>query len=172
MTKKSVAGIVGGLVLAGALGLGFKSVPAAASLHAVLEGTPLQAVFEEGAAFRAEMLAGITSLNLTKDQIADIRELVKSHHAETGPLVRRMASTRRAVREAIRDNPDDEAAIRAAAAKAAAVEADLAVARAHVAKDVKVILTDDQREKIKAISEKVCARVKTVLDRMDHLMAN
>ncbi|MBI5393729.1 MAG: Spy/CpxP family protein refolding chaperone [Verrucomicrobia bacterium] len=172
MTKKSVAGIVGGLVLAGALGLGFKAVPAAAGLHALLDGTPLRAIFEEGAAFRAEMLASVTSLNVTQDQIADIRELVKSHHSEMGPLVRQMADARKALREAIRSNPDDEAAIRAAAAKVATVEADLAVARAHVVKDVKVVLTDEQREKIKGISEKVHARVKTVLDRVDNLMAN
>jgi len=170
MNKKTVATVIGGLVLAGAVGIGWKAAPQAGVLHALLADTPLRAIFEEGAGFRAELLSEFTRLSLDREQIQTIREIVRSHHSELSPLVRQMADARKAMRDAIRRQPADETAVRATAQKVGEVETELAVARSRVASDVAAVLTDDQKARIKNIGDKIHERVKTVLDRIDSLM--
>lgn len=66
---------------------------------------------------------------------------------------------RRALRDAIRAETIDETAIRAQAAKVASLEADLAVQRAHVAHDIRAVLTPGQLQKLKDMQINADARV-------------
>jgi periplasmic protein CpxP/Spy len=60
---------------------------------------------------------------------------------------------RRALRTLIQADTIDEAAIRAQSAKVAAIEADLAVQRAHSAQDFRKVLTPEQLQKFKAMQD-------------------
>jgi protein CpxP len=62
------------------------------------------------------------------------------------------------MRTLIQSGSADEAAIRAQAAKVAAVEADLAIQRAQMAKQFRAILTPEQVEKFKAVQKEKDAR--------------
>jgi protein CpxP len=64
-------------------------------------------------------------------------------------LIKDYIEQRRALREAIHADPIDEAAIRQQSAKVAALGADLAVQRAHIAHDLRAVLTTDQLAKLK-----------------------
>ena len=70
------------------------------------------------------------------------------------------------MRDAIRAEPFDETAIRAQAAKVASLEADLAVQRAHVAHDIRAVLTPEQLQKLKDMQINVDARVDGFLHRI------
>jgi protein CpxP len=61
----------------------------------------------------------------------------------------------------------DEAAIRAQATKVAAVEADLAVQRAHGAQEIRKVLTPEQIQKFKAIQEKRDSKLDSFRSRPD-----
>lgn len=63
------------------------------------------------------------------------------------------------MRDAIRAETIDETAIRAQAAKVASLEADLAVQRAHVAHDIRAVLTPGQLQKLKDMQINADARV-------------
>ena len=66
-----------------------------------------------------------------------------------GPLIRQLVDERRKLRDTIRADAIDEKAIRTQAAKVAALEADLAVERAHIAHEIKPVLTAEQLAKLK-----------------------
>lgn len=90
-------------------------------------------------------------LGLTADQRGKIKAVLESHKGEVRPLAEKMLTERQALRELIHADKVDEAAIRAQVAKAAVVEADLAVARAKVAQDIRPLLTPEQLEKAKEL---------------------
>ena len=60
----------------------------------------------------------------------------------------------------------DETAIRAQVQKLAKIGADLAVERAHVAHDIRVLLTPDQIRKLGEMHEDVNARLDQFIDRV------
>jgi Spy/CpxP family protein refolding chaperone len=87
-------------------------------------------------------------LGLTEDQRAKVKDVLKAHQTEVRPLVDKVIAERRALRELIHAEKVDEAAIRGQAGKVAGVEADLAVARAKVAQDIRPILSPEQKQRL------------------------
>jgi len=91
----------------------------------------------------------LAQLGLTDQQRVQVKAIWRSYQPTLGPLVKEVVTERRALRDAIRAQTIDETAIRAEAAKVASLEADLAVQRAHVAHDIRAVLTPEQIQKLK-----------------------
>src|SRR6476660_6082058 len=88
-------------------------------------------------------------LGLTDTQRDQIKTIAAAHKDEWKALADRARTAHVALGEAITAGTVDEAAIRQKSAEAAAVEADIAVARAHAHAEVAQILTADQKAQLK-----------------------
>ena len=101
------------------------------------------------AAFRGRFLERVRQrLGLTDEQTAQIKAVLKSDKDNLTSLLGRMHEARIGLREAIRAQNPTEASVRAASAKVAAVQADLAVERMKLFARINPILTDEQRAKL------------------------
>ena len=87
-------------------------------------------------------------LNLTDDQKAQIKTVLRSEKDTRRPLLEQLHSSRQNLRAAIRASDANETTVRAEAAKVAAAEADLAVERMKIYGKIAPILTDEQRRQI------------------------
>lgn len=87
-------------------------------------------------------------LNLTDDQKAQIKAILRSERDTLKPLVSSLHTARENLRAAIRASDANETTVRAASARVAAVEADLAVERMKIYGKIAPILTDEQRQQI------------------------
>jgi protein CpxP len=89
-------------------------------------------------------------LKLTEQQQQQIKDIFAKNRAVAQTLMQQLVTERRALRGLIQADTIDEAGIRAQAAKVAAIQADQAVNRAHLAKEIRGVLTPDQVAKLKA----------------------
>lgn len=105
-------------------------------------------------------------LELTSDQRADIRGILAGEKDTLQPLLSQLHQARQNLRESIRASDASEAAVRAASAKVAAVEADLAVERMKLYGKIEPILTDEQRMKIAAFEERTDGLVDEAIARI------
>ena len=96
-------------------------------------------------------MRALDRVGATADQKAQIRIVLEKYRPETEPAVRQMIAERRALRKLIQGGAADEAAIRSQSAKVAALESDLAVTRARVAKEVRTILAADQLARLEEL---------------------
>ncbi len=92
-------------------------------------------------------------LGLSEQQKVKIKEIFRQNREQAKPVFDRLITEKRNMRTLVQADKTDEAAIRAQAAKLAAVEGDLAIQRAHMAKQIRAILTPDQIEKFKAMQK-------------------
>jgi len=98
-------------------------------------------------------------LGLTDAQRDQIKTIADSHKDDWKGLADRARNARLALEDAITADKLDDAAIRQKAADAAAVEADLAVARAHAYGEVVQILTADQKAQLKSLQTQMKQRM-------------
>ena len=110
-------------------------------------------------------------LGVTDAQKAQVKAILRSYQPTVGPLVKEVVTERRTLRDTIRAQTVDETAIRAQAAKVASLEADLAVQRAHVAHDIRAVLTPEQLQKLKQIQIDADARFDGWLQRIANRLA-
>lgn len=96
----------------------------------------------------AMMRFGLGQLGLSAEQKQQVRGILQGQAAEFKGLGAQMRNARRAVNNAIA-NDEGEAAIRAASAQMAKVQADVAVLRAGVRKQVFGVLTPEQQARAK-----------------------
>lgn len=106
-------------------------------------------------------------LGLTTEQNRAILDIFTKNRPLAAPLLKQLATERRALRALIQAEAVDEAAIRAQSAKVAAVEADLAVQRAHGAQEIRKVLTPEQIQKFKTIQEKRDSKFDRFISRAD-----
>jgi protein CpxP len=92
-------------------------------------------------------------LGLSEQQKVKIKEVFKQNREQAKPIFDRLMTERRQMRTLVQADKTDEAAIRAQATKLAAVEGDMAIERAHMAKQIRAILTPAQIEKFKAMQK-------------------
>ncbi len=90
-------------------------------------------------------------LQLTDAQRDQIKAIADSHRDEWKALMDRERTARAALEEAVAADNLDESAIRQKSADLAAVNADVAVARAHAHAEVFQLLTADQKTKLKEL---------------------
>jgi periplasmic protein CpxP/Spy len=88
-------------------------------------------------------------IGLTDAQHDQIKSIADSHKDEWKALADRARTAHNALNGAVIADAIDEASIRQKSAEVAAVDADLAVARAHAHAEVFQILTSDQKAQVK-----------------------
>jgi len=93
-------------------------------------------------------------LGLTEAQRDQVKAIAESHKADWRALADRARDAHMALNEAVTTAPVDEALIRQMSSEVAAVDADMAVARARAHAEVFQILTPEQKEKLKVRSKK------------------
>jgi len=115
---------------------------------------------EEGAAPAGRHRSNMaTELGLSTQQQQSVKDVFAQSRPQAAPLMKQLKVERRSLRVLIQADTIDEAAIRAQSAKVAAVEADLAVQRAHVAQQMRAILTPEQVQTFKALQAKRDSRM-------------
>ena len=94
-------------------------------------------------------------LQITDAQRDQLRALADSHRDEWKALADRMRTARQGLMAAVTADSVDETLIRQKSADVAAVEADMAVARARVHGEVLQILTAEQKAKLKELQTRM-----------------
>jgi periplasmic protein CpxP/Spy len=115
--------------------------------------------------------AKLAELGVTAQQKEQIHGILRQYLPSSGPKIKQLVDEKRALRDTIRATPVDEAAIRAQAAKVAAIEADLAVTRAYVSQQVRQVLTPEQLQKIQDMQANADSFVDAVLARVANQIA-
>lgn len=116
---------------------------------------------------RARILERVKEkLDLTDDQVAQIKANLGQEKETIKNLILKMHEARVGVREAIRASNATEASVRAAAAKIGAVQADLAVERFKLFGRINPILTDEQRQKVKEMESRIDEWVESAVNRI------
>ena len=92
-------------------------------------------------------------LGLTDAQRDQVKAIAESHKADWRALADRARTAHMALNQAVTTAPIDEALIRQKSSEVAAVDADMAVARARAYAEVFQILTPEQKEKVKSRRE-------------------
>jgi periplasmic protein CpxP/Spy len=93
-------------------------------------------------------------LNLTADQRTQIKAILVADKDTLAPLLSTLHDARKNLRSAIRASDANEASVRAASAKVAAAEADLAVERMKLYGKIAPILTDAQRQQLADLQQR------------------
>lgn len=136
-----------------------RSLAAAAALVTVVALTPVGAsafMCEEGPPMGGHHFKRMaTELGLSAQQQQDVKAIFQKDRAQFLPLLKQLVAERRALRGLIQADAIDEAAIRAQSAKVAAIQADLAVQRAHMSQEVRKVLTPEQVQKLREFQAKM-----------------
>jgi Spy/CpxP family protein refolding chaperone len=104
---------------------------------------------------RGQMFKRIAEkLDLTADQKAQIKTIMRGEKDTLKNLLGRLHDARKNLREAIQSSGANESSVRAASAKAAGVEADLAVERMKLYGKITPVLTGEQRQKISEFTQR------------------
>jgi Spy/CpxP family protein refolding chaperone len=98
-------------------------------------------------------------IGLTDAQKDQIKTIAATHKDDWKALADRARASHMALDDAITADTVDEALIRQKSADASAVEADMAVARAHVHAEVLQILTADQKAQLKTLQAEMKKRM-------------
>jgi Spy/CpxP family protein refolding chaperone len=106
-------------------------------------------------------------LGLTDEQLGQIKSVLKSEKSNIVSLLSRVRDSRAELREAIRATDANETSVRAASAKVATVEADVAVERMKLFHQISPILTDDQRAKLAALQSNLNGFIGEAINHLD-----
>jgi Spy/CpxP family protein refolding chaperone len=110
-------------------------------------------------------------LGLTDEQTAQIKAVLQAEKDTLVSLLSQFHDARAGLRAAIQAPDADEASVRAASAKVASVEADLAVERFKLHGKISPILTDEQRAKIKEFQARRNDLVDTIIGHIGERLA-
>ena len=94
------------------------------------------------------MHGAMKGLNLTDDQKAQIKTILRAEKNTLQPLLSQLHAARENLRATIQAGDANETTVRAASAQVAAVEADLAVERMKIYGKIAPVLTNEQRQQI------------------------
>jgi Spy/CpxP family protein refolding chaperone len=93
----------------------------------------------------------VKQLDLTPDQVQQVKTIFANHKAELTTEVAALKTTRGTLFDAVHADTLDEAAIRAAAAQESQAHVDLALTHAKMLGEVRQVLTPEQQPKLKAL---------------------
>jgi len=149
---------------------------AAAIIAGGLTSAPAQDTNDSAAGTRpghGQILQRIArKLNLTDDQKSQIKSVLSVDKDMLKSLFGQLHDARKNLRAAICANGTNESAVRAASAKVASVEADLAVERMKLYGKIAPILTDEQRRKIADFEQRFDNVVGGAIARLDERSDN
>jgi Spy/CpxP family protein refolding chaperone len=111
-------------------------------------------------------------LGLTDEQIQKIKAELVAEKQPLKDLISNLHQSRIALREAIQAPDANETTVRAAAAKVATVEADLAVERLKLYARISPILTSEQLEKLKEFRTRLDEAIDRVIERVDQRLSS
>ena len=111
-------------------------------------------------------------LNLTADQRAQIKSVLSGEKDTLAPLLGQLHDARTNLRAAIRASDANETSVRAASAKVASAEADLAVERMKLYGKIAPILTEAQRQQLSEMQQRADALVDHVIARIGSGLGN
>ena len=94
-------------------------------------------------------------VSLTDAQREQVKAIAESHREDWKALTDRSRTARMALNAAVTADPVDEVLIRQKSSEVAAVDADIAVARARARAEVVRILTPEQKEKVRSQKSEV-----------------
>jgi Spy/CpxP family protein refolding chaperone len=98
------------------------------------------------------------ALDVSDDQKAEIKNVLKSHASEIEAQMRAGSSARRALHDAVITRPSDEDAIRSLAEELGRVQGDGAVLFARIRTEIDPILTSEQKQKIRSFRDHLRSR--------------
>lgn len=104
-------------------------------------------------------------LNLTDDQIAQIKSQVKSEKGNITSLLSRLRNARSQLRAEMQKSDATESSVRTASAQVASVQGDIAVERLKLRAKINPILTADQRAKLDQLKAGIDQLVKRAIER-------
>jgi Spy/CpxP family protein refolding chaperone len=149
---------------------------AAAIIAGGLTSAPAQDTNDSAAGTRpghGQILQRIArKLNLTDDQKSQIKAVLSVDKDMLKSLFGQLHDARKNLRAAIRANGTNESTVRAASAKVAGVEADLAVERMKLYGKIAPLLTDEQHRKIADFEQRFDNVVGGAIARMDERSDN
>ena len=102
-------------------------------------------------------------LDLTDEQVRQIKAALKSEKGNLVGLMSRMRQARLELRGAIQSPDASEDSVRAAAAKVAAVQSDVAVERMKLFRQIRPILTEEQRARLHEMQSRLDGAVDRAL---------
>ncbi len=105
-------------------------------------------------------------LGVSDTQKRQLHNLLRDARPRVQPLVNRFVAEKRALRGLMQSGTVDEAAIRAQAARVAAVGADLAVERARITQNARAVLTPEQIDKITWFQTRADAHIDAFIERL------
>jgi Spy/CpxP family protein refolding chaperone len=105
-------------------------------------------------------------LNLTDDQKAQIKAVFRAEKSTVINLRTQLLAVRENLRATIQAPDTNETAVRAASAQVAVVEANLAVERMKIFAKIAPILTDEQRQQLSDLEQRVDAFRESAINRM------
>jgi protein CpxP len=114
----------------------------------------------------------LRQLDLTDDQQARIKGVLRSHADEFHQILDRLKAEHEAVREMSDQETVDEAAIRDRVRQAADPLGDLAVLHARAHQEIATILTPEQRQKAKALRQEMRSHMQEMHKSMHRLGAD
>ncbi len=107
----------------------------------------------EGSAMFFQFLERLVELKLTPEQQEKILRALKNHREDFQQTFKKLADAHRKLSDVTTQDNATEAAVREAHKAVAAAEEDLAVLRAKVRREVMLLLTEEQKAKVKAWME-------------------
>jgi Spy/CpxP family protein refolding chaperone len=110
-------------------------------------------------------------LGLSDAQVTQIKAVLKGDKVNPTSLLARLHAARAGLRSAIQAPDATEASVRAASAKVAAAEADLAVERLRLFGKISPILTEDQRAKLSEMQSRLDEFADGVINRIGERLA-
>jgi Spy/CpxP family protein refolding chaperone len=110
-------------------------------------------------------------LGLTDDQATQIKAVLKADKDTLTTQLTRLHDARTELRSAIQASDASEASVRAASAKVAAAEADLAVERLRLHGKIVPILTEEQREKLGQLQSRMDEVVDRAINRVNERLS-
>jgi Spy/CpxP family protein refolding chaperone len=111
-------------------------------------------------------------LNLTADQRSQIKAILNGDRDTLLPLLGQLHDARINLRAAIRAAEADEASVRAASAKVAGVESDLAVERLKLYGEIAPILTEAQRQQLAELQQRADEFVDNIITHLASGLGN
>ena len=105
-------------------------------------------------------------LGLSDEQVEQIKTAVKGEKENIVGLVTRLRDARVELRDAIQAKDATEDSVRAAAAKVAVVEADMAVQRLKLSREINPILNDEQKAKFAELQAHIDGLIESGIGRM------
>ncbi len=107
---------------------------------------------------RGGMMKGLSQLDLSESQKADIKRIMESRHEAMKSLHERFQADRDALRAAAEANSPDPAAVGAAYLRVQANGETMRAERMKTREEVRAILTNEQREKFDSMKENMKSR--------------